>query len=85
MDEKLFGTVAGYVRVVEFQERGLSHSHAMFLPDLAWKHRLKCPENVDDLEGTKIPSVLDQQLWELFLKHSILMPLRPLSNPWQFA
>ncbi|XP_074313714.1 uncharacterized protein LOC141648904 [Silene latifolia] len=53
VQRKLFGNVAGYVYVVEFQKRGLPHAHFLIILDSASK--IRSPEHYDLHVCTEIP------------------------------
>ena len=50
---QIFGKVAAYVKVVEFQKRGLPHMHMLIILDE--KDKLKTPEDVDNFISAEIP------------------------------
>ncbi|XP_074278235.1 uncharacterized protein LOC141601829 [Silene latifolia] len=67
VDRHIFGEVAAYVYVVEFQKRGLPHVH--FLIILKDGYRLKCPADFDQFVCAEIPSTTNPALRTIVLKH----------------
>ncbi|KAK9749545.1 hypothetical protein RND81_02G133500 [Saponaria officinalis] len=53
VEKQLFSKVAGYVYVIEFQKRGLSHAH--FLIILHLEHKIRNPESYDMHVCAEIP------------------------------
>ncbi|KAK9732852.1 hypothetical protein RND81_04G027000 [Saponaria officinalis] len=53
VEKQLFGKVAGYVYVIEFQKRGLPHAH--FLIILHSEHKIRNPESYDMHVCEEIP------------------------------
>ncbi|XP_074314952.1 uncharacterized protein LOC141651129 [Silene latifolia] len=78
VDKQIFGEVAAYVYVVEFQKRGLPHVH--FLIILKDGYRLKCPADFDKFVCAEIPSMANPSLRASVLKHMMHGPCGEL-NP----
>lgn len=78
IDEKLFGNVETYTRVVESQKRNFPPAYCIFSLYQPSKQLLKRSENVEHLVDTEIPSAQDQ---DLVLKHSINAPCGCFNNP----
>ncbi|KAK9663635.1 hypothetical protein RND81_O263900 [Saponaria officinalis] len=98
IENKLFGNVAGYVYVVEFQKRGLPHVH--FLIILNSEDKIRCPEQYDNFVCAEILDPLQNPyLRVVVLKHMMHGPCgrdfpnnpcmrdRKCKNhyPWEFA
>ncbi|XP_074271299.1 uncharacterized protein LOC141595232 [Silene latifolia] len=67
VEKQIFGEVAAYVYVVEFQKRGLPHVH--FLIILKDGYRLKCPADFDKFVCAEIPTTANPGLRKTVLKH----------------
>ncbi|XP_074318536.1 uncharacterized protein LOC141655350 [Silene latifolia] len=78
VEKHIFGEVAAYVYVVEFQKRGLPHVH--FLIILKDGYRLKCPADFDKFICAEIPSMANPSLRKTVLKHMMHGPCGKL-NP----
>ncbi|XP_074300734.1 uncharacterized protein LOC141632044 [Silene latifolia] len=78
VEKQIFGEVAAYVYVVEFQKRGLPHVH--FLIILKDGYRLKCPADFDKFVSAEIPSMANPSLRKTVLKHMMHGPCGNL-NP----
>ncbi|XP_074271087.1 uncharacterized protein LOC141595011 [Silene latifolia] len=78
VEKQIFGEVAAYVYVVEFQKRGLPHVH--FLIILKDGYRLKCPADFDKFVSAEIPSMANPSLRKSVLKHMMHGPCGNL-NP----
>ncbi|XP_074299755.1 uncharacterized protein LOC141630914 [Silene latifolia] len=78
VEKHIFGEVAAYVYVVEFQKRGLPHVH--FLIILKDGYRLKCPADFDKFVCAEIPSMANPALRKTVLKHMMHGPCGKL-NP----
>ncbi|XP_074300391.1 uncharacterized protein LOC141631649 [Silene latifolia] len=73
VEKKLFGNVAGYVYVVEFQKRGLPHAH--FLIILDGHSKIRSPDQYDAFVSAEIPNVLENpHLHSAVLKHMMHGP-----------
>jgi hypothetical protein len=53
IDNEIFGKVIAYILVIEFQKRGLPHSHMLFILDD--KSKLRLPSNYDKIVSAEIP------------------------------
>ncbi|XP_074313505.1 uncharacterized protein LOC141648681 [Silene latifolia] len=78
VEKHIFGEVAAYVYVVEFQKRGLPHVH--FLIILKDGYRLKCPADFDKFVCAEIPNTNNPSLRKTVLKHMMHGPCGTL-NP----
>lgn len=47
IDEKSFGSVAGYLRIMTISKRGLQCAQCLFFLDQGPKHQITRPENLD--------------------------------------
>ena len=74
VDHQLFGKVVAQVRVIEFQKKGLPHSHCIFILDRTAKNNLRSPEAVDEALCAEIPSEDEPELRALALQHMIHNP-----------
>ncbi len=74
LQDEVFGKVAGYVTVMEFQKRGLPHAHCIFILDEQSKNALRNPANVDQIISAEIPSENDPVLRAAVLQHMIHNP-----------
>ncbi|XP_074315739.1 uncharacterized protein LOC141651949 [Silene latifolia] len=73
VEKKLFGEVAGYIYVVEFQKRGLPHAH--FLIILNSNSRIRTPEQYDDYVCAEIPDASENShLHAAVVKHMMHGP-----------
>ena len=54
VDNKAFGTVTSYQNIVEFQKRGLPHTHQLYT--LADEDKPRTPEDVDKIVCAEIPN-----------------------------
>ncbi|XP_074289266.1 uncharacterized protein LOC141614421 [Silene latifolia] len=73
IEKKLFGNVAGYIYVVEFQKRGLPHAHFLILLDNHSK--IRSPDQYDAFVSAEIPNVLENpHLHGVVLKHMMHGP-----------
>ncbi|KIH45089.1 hypothetical protein ANCDUO_24875, partial [Ancylostoma duodenale] len=69
----ILGEVAAHVWVVEFQKRGLPHTHILIIMKDAWKPRTAA--DVDDLIGAELPDKeTDPELYEIISKQVIHRP-----------
>ncbi|XP_074297161.1 uncharacterized protein LOC141627852 [Silene latifolia] len=78
VDKHIFGEVAAYVYVVEFQKRGLPHVH--FLIIFKDGHNLKCAADYDKFVSAEIPTAANPSLRAIVLKHMMHGPCGKL-NP----
>uniref|UniRef100_A0A453CJP8 Helitron helicase-like domain-containing protein n=1 Tax=Aegilops tauschii subsp. strangulata TaxID=200361 RepID=A0A453CJP8_AEGTS len=75
----IFGKVATYVYVVEFQKRGLPHAH--FLLIMEGRYKLTCPEQYDCLISAELPDKSKYpELYKMVVKHMMHGPCGVL-NP----
>ena len=56
----IFGHVAAYIYVIEFQKRGLPHVHLLVI--LADNHHVRTPADIDSCISTQWPDQLTQPL-----------------------
>ena len=67
---KIFGKVAGYSYVIEFQKRGLPHAHIVLI--LSREDRITTKEQVDAAVQADIPDPNeDKELYDLVMKHMV--------------
>ena len=77
--KEIFGVVAAYVYVVEFQKRGLPHAH--FLIILKSNAKIHAPESFDRFVSAEIPDKNgNEYLYRVVIKHMIHRPCGNL-NP----
>lgn len=74
IQEELFGTVAAYVLVMEFQKGDLPHPYCIFFLDETSKHRLQSPSNEDRVISVETPPESEAHLQVLVLKHMTRNP-----------
>lgn len=77
LEKHVFGRVAAYVYVVEFQKRGLPHAH--FLLILEPEFKLRCPEDFDRFVCAEIPPTTQPHLRDLVLNHMMHGPCGSLN------
>ncbi|XP_044588701.1 uncharacterized protein LOC123267879 [Cotesia glomerata] len=71
--KQLFGEVAAYIWVIEFQKRGLPHLH--MLMTLKSNSKITRPEQVDRLISAEIPDpVIDPTLFDIVTKNMLHGP-----------
>ncbi|XP_019181597.1 PREDICTED: uncharacterized protein LOC109176597 [Ipomoea nil] len=74
LKKKIFGEVAAYTYVIEFQKRGLPHAH--FLLILRGSHKITSPNQCDKIVSAEIPDKrVDPYLHSLVARHMIHGPL----------
>ena len=73
-DDRLFEPIIAFVRVIEFQKRGLVQAHAIIFLDAVAKFSLQVPSNIDNLISAEITPVTSPHLRELVLKHMVHDP-----------
>nr|GMD68303.1 uncharacterized protein LOC109176597 [Ipomoea batatas] len=79
LKKQIFGEVAAYTYVIEFQKRGLPHAH--FLLILRGKHKITSPDQSDKIVSAEIPDKnVDPYLHSLVARHMIHGPCGSL-NP----
>ncbi|XP_027177658.1 uncharacterized protein LOC113776796 [Coffea eugenioides] len=73
LNKQIFGEVAAYVYVIEFQKRGFPHAHMLLILKLEYK--LLNPESYDRVVCAKIPDRFKHpHLYSLVVKHMIHGP-----------
>ncbi|XP_071905966.1 uncharacterized protein [Coffea arabica] len=73
LNKQIFGEVAAYVYVIEFQKRGFPHAHMLLILKLEYK--LLNPESYDRVVCAKIPDRSKHpHLYSLIVKHMIHGP-----------
>ncbi|KAK9666569.1 hypothetical protein RND81_14G194600 [Saponaria officinalis] len=77
MKQHIFGEAASLIYVVEFQTRGLLHTH--FLIILKPSFRMKCPEDFDKFVSAEIPSESEVHLRKTVLRHMMHGPCGQLN------
>ncbi len=78
-EDKPFVHITAFLFVIEFQKRGLVHSHITIFLDQATKFSLQDLTKIDKLISAEIPHVTLPYLQELVLKHMIHDPCN--ANP----
>ncbi|XP_027156334.1 uncharacterized protein LOC113757127 [Coffea eugenioides] len=79
LKKNIFGEVAAYTYVIEFQKRGLPHAH--FLLILKSQHKMFRPEEYDKIVSTEIPDKVKYlHLYKMVKKHMMHGPCGVL-NP----
>jgi hypothetical protein len=74
--KKNFGVVAGYTYVIEFQKRGLPHSHILIILDKSQK--IRTPIDVDSFVSAELPDKSSQpRLFQNVLNFNIHGPCNP--------
>ncbi|XP_074290276.1 uncharacterized protein LOC141617007 [Silene latifolia] len=70
---KVFGNVAGYVYVVEFQKRGLPHAHFLIILDSTSK--IRTPDQYDNFVCAELPNNSENpHLYSLVVRHMMHGP-----------
>ena len=77
LDEGILGKVQAYVYVVEFQKRGLPHTHFQLI--MQGEYKLTCPEQYDSVIFDKLPNKYPE-LYKMVIKHMMHGPCGVL-NP----
>ncbi|XP_060212759.1 uncharacterized protein LOC132640260 isoform X2 [Lycium barbarum] len=72
LKSKIFGKVAAFMYTIEFQKRGLSHSH--FLIILANEYKLLTPELYDKFVCAELHDSNEQYLYSCVLQHMMHGP-----------
>lgn len=62
-----FGKVVAFVRVNDFQERGLRHAHCTFFLEKVSKYKLNNPQYVNTMIRAEIPPESDEELRKFVL------------------
>ncbi|KAH9622274.1 hypothetical protein KSS87_001374, partial [Heliosperma pusillum] len=78
MERKVFGEVAAYISVVEFQKRGLPHAHILII--LKPGYQLRGPNDFDKFVSAEIPPQDNPALRESVLKHMMHGPCGQLNT-----
>ncbi|XP_046605021.1 uncharacterized protein LOC124297753 [Neodiprion virginianus] len=69
----VFGKIEGYVYTVEFQKRGLTHAHILFISNN--NDKLMTPEAIDSFISAEIPDKrIHQQLYQSVTSHMLHVP-----------
>lgn len=77
--EELFGPVAAYTYVIEFQKRGLPHVHMLLI--LKKAHKLNTVENFDAFISAELPDKHEHpHLYAMVLKHMMHGPCGTLNE-----
>ncbi|XP_074271005.1 uncharacterized protein LOC141594924 [Silene latifolia] len=70
---KIFGNVAGYVYVVEFQKRGLPHAHFLIILDS--ESKIRTPDQYDEFVSAELPDATDNpHLFSAVVRHMMHGP-----------
>ena len=78
VEKQAFGKVTSYIVVVEFQKRGLPHTHQVYT--LADEDKPKTPEEIDRIVFAEIPNpITNQKLYEE-IQHMIHGPCGSLQG-----
>lgn len=79
LKKAIFGTVVGYVYVIEFQKRGLPHSHMLLI--LEGQHKSSNVCDYDKLVCAKLPdNVMFPDLFKIISHSNIHGPCGPLNT-----
>ncbi|KAK9706454.1 hypothetical protein RND81_07G125800 [Saponaria officinalis] len=78
VEQTIFGEVAAFVYVVEFQKRGLSHAHILLI--MKPGNKMNCPDDFDKFVCAEIPPVTRTHLRRAVLRHMMHGPCGQL-NP----
>ncbi|XP_074300583.1 uncharacterized protein LOC141631864 [Silene latifolia] len=81
MEKHIFGKVAAFIYVVEFQKRGLPHAHMLII--LKPPYKLNSPSDFDKFVSAEIPHSDNQRLRALVLKHMIHDPCGNFNPEYQ--
>ncbi|XP_028123462.1 uncharacterized protein LOC114320580 [Camellia sinensis] len=77
--KKLFGPVAAFTYVIEFQKRGLPHVHLLLI--LQRSHKLDSPEKFDDFISAELPNKENfPHLYSMVVKHMMHGPCGSLNS-----
>ncbi|KAK3880245.1 hypothetical protein Pcinc_015250 [Petrolisthes cinctipes] len=66
---KIFGELQCFMSTIEWQKRGLPHSHT-----LIWCKEKIRPEQIDDIISAKLPDEEDKQLYDIVKKNMVYGP-----------
>ncbi|XP_071928922.1 uncharacterized protein [Coffea arabica] len=73
LKKNIFGKVAAYTYVIEFQKRGLPHAHFLIILKQGWK--MYSPESYDRIVCAELPDARQHPyLYELVVKHMMHGP-----------
>ncbi|KAK9750512.1 hypothetical protein RND81_02G202000 [Saponaria officinalis] len=72
VEQKIFGEVAAFVYVVEFQKRGLPHAHILLI--MKPGNKMNCPDDFDKFVCAEIPPVTNTNLRRVVLRHMMHGP-----------
>ncbi len=75
-DNRPFGPVLAYESVIEFQKRGLVHSHIILFIDQVAKFALQDPLQIVNLISAEIPPLSGHSLRETVLRHMVHNPCK---------
>jgi hypothetical protein len=75
---KIFGQFEAYVQVIEFQKRGLPHSHSLFI--IQDKDKLKSTNDYDKLVTAQLPPPELETLRESVKRHMIHGPCEQINT-----
>ncbi|XP_074282924.1 uncharacterized protein LOC141607472 [Silene latifolia] len=81
MEKHIFGKVAAFIYVVEFQKRGLPHAHMLII--LKPPFKLNSPSDFDKFVSAEIPHSDNPRLRALVLKHMIHGPCGNFNPDYQ--
>ncbi|XP_074293518.1 uncharacterized protein LOC141620583 [Silene latifolia] len=81
MEKHIFGEVAAFIYVVEFQKRGLPHAHMLLILKPAYK--LNSPDTFDKFVSAEIPNSGYPTLRALVLKHMMHGPCGNFNPEYQ--
>ena len=71
--KEIFGAIAAFVCVVEFQKRGLSHAHFVII--LKHSHKLTSLEQYDDIVCAKLPNLEENvHIYNAIIRHMMRGP-----------
>ncbi|KAL3848720.1 hypothetical protein ACJIZ3_010602 [Penstemon smallii] len=70
--KKIFGEVAAYIYVVEYQKRGLPHAHWIII--LTPPNKIACPSTYDHIISAELPDTSHPFLREYVVKHMMHGP-----------
>ena len=79
-EENPFNFIVAHVSVIEFQKRGLPHTHIILFLDGRAKHNIQNPKYVDEIISAEIPPLSDPVFRLAVLKHMIHRPRTQISS-----
>lgn len=75
----IFGKVAAYIYIIEFQKRSLPHAHIQTV--LKSEDKVRCADDVDQIVSAKIPDpAIHPRLHGIVLKHMVHGPCGALNS-----